>query len=371
MTQARIHVQIHHPTGETVRMQVPGEAVIGRSAGADIQLNSWRVGKEHARLVATPSGVLLEDMGAFGGVAVNGRRVEVQHGPLKATDDITVGPFRLRARLDDGSAATPDTEPSDSAAPAQPKRNKSADPAAARRRRMAVEQREASHRQAMRVQAAASQAESGAAPQAPAAGERPANQVLVLPNAGHRELEYEWRKTLHARLLDTMDLRRHDITSLSDAQLREQTQQLIQEILAEEAESLPPELDQGLLAQQVLAEAVGLGPLEELRADDSITEIMVNRFDEIYIERAGRLLRHPLTFTDDTAVMSVIERIVTPIGRRIDESSPMVDARLKDGSRVNAIIPPLALKGPCVTIRKFAKRKLQAADLVRNGSISP
>ena len=102
MTQARIHVQVHHPNGETVRLQLPEHAIIGRSGQAEIHLNSWRVAKEHARLVATPAGVLIEDMGAFGGVAVNGRRIEVQYGPLKATDDITVGPFRLRARLGDG-----------------------------------------------------------------------------------------------------------------------------------------------------------------------------------------------------------------------------------------------------------------------------
>ena len=98
---------------------------------------------------------------------------------------------------------------------------------------------------------------------------------------------------------------------------------------------------------------------------------MVNRFDEMYVERSGRLGRHPLAFTGDRAVMGVIERIVAPLGRRIDESSPMVDARLKDGSRVNAIIPPLALKGPSLTIRKFAKRKLGAEDLVSFGAVSP
>jgi pilus assembly protein CpaF len=126
-----------------------------------------------------------------------------------------------------------------------------------------------------------------------------------------------------------------------------------------------------LLRKQVLDEAIGLGPLEELLADETVSEIMVNRFDEIYVERSGRLQRHPLTFTGDRAVLGVVERIVAPLGRRIDESSPMVDARLKDGSRVNAIIPPLALKGVCLTIRKFSKRKLEATDLVKFGSISP
>lgn len=114
-----------------------------------------------------------------------------------------------------------------------------------------------------------------------------------------------------------------------------------------------------------------MGPLEELLDDDTITEIMVNRFDEIYLERGGRLERHPTIFTSDRAVLGVIERIVAPLGRRIDESSPMVDARLKDGSRVNAVISPLALKGATLTIRKFSRKALTAADLIEFGAMSP
>ncbi|WP_373806900.1 CpaF family protein, partial [Delftia acidovorans] len=136
-------------------------------------------------------------------------------------------------------------------------------------------------------------------------------------------------------------------------------------------DEIPAQLDRNALRRQVLDEAVGLGPLEELLADETVSEIMVNRFDEIYVERAGRLQKHALSFTSDRAVMGVIERIVAPLGRRIDESSPMVDARLKDGSRVNAIIAPLALKGSTLTIRKFARRKLNAADLVQFGALSP
>jgi pilus assembly protein CpaF len=166
-----------------------------------------------------------------------------------------------------------------------------------------------------------------------------------------------------------MDLRRHDVSTMSDEKLRADTSQLIVQIVRQMDDDIPADLDRDLLRKQVLDEAVGLGPLEELLADDGVSEVMVNRFDEIFVERSGRLQRHSLTFTGDRAVLGVIERIVAPLGRRIDESSPMVDARLKDGSRVNAIIPPLALKGPCLTIRKFAKRKLDAQDLVRFGSI--
>jgi len=124
------------------------------------------------------------------------------------------------------------------------------------------------------------------------------------------------------------------------------------------------------LHQHVLNESVGLGPLEAFLADDDISEVMVNNHQEIFIERQGRLEKSPLRFSSDKTVYSVIERIITPLGRRIDESSPIVDARLKDGSRVNAVIPPLSLKGPSLTIRKFPKHRLSFDALIRAGSIS-
>lgn len=182
-------------------------------------------------------------------------------------------------------------------------------------------------------------------------------------------LSFTWRKRIHERLLDTVDLRRRDLNRMSDDELRVETTALIREIIGEEA-ALPVELDREQLSRDVLDEAIGLGPLEALLADDSVSEIMVNRYDQIFTERAGRIVPHPACFTSDRAVLGVIERIVAPLGRRIDESSPMVDARLKDGSRVNAIIPPLALKGPTLTIRKFSRRQLNVDDLVRFGSLS-
>jgi pilus assembly protein CpaF len=143
---------------------------------------------------------------------------------------------------------------------------------------------------------------------------------------------------------------------------------LVAEVVKGMEAQLPADIDRARLKKEVLDEAVGLGPLEDLLADKDVTEIMVNKYDEIYIEKAGKLLKSEVTFSSDDAVMSAIERIVSPLGRRIDESSPMVDARLKDGSRVNAIIPPLALKGPCITIRKFSEKKLTDQDLIRFGS---
>jgi pilus assembly protein CpaF len=185
------------------------------------------------------------------------------------------------------------------------------------------------------------------------------------------EEHYRVRKLLHDRLLEAFDVRRTDTHRMADVDLRELTEKLIRDLIQRMADELPPDLDRQQLLDEVRDEAIGLGPLEPLLADASITEIMVNRHDEVFVERAGQLQRWPAVFTSDRAVQGIIERIVAPIGRRIDESSPMVDARLKDGSRVNAVIPPLALKGPSITIRKFSKRKLGAEDLLKFASASP
>ncbi|MEW8469737.1 MAG: ATPase, T2SS/T4P/T4SS family, partial [Candidatus Thiodiazotropha sp.] len=157
---------------------------------------------------------------------------------------------------------------------------------------------------------------------------------------------------------------------MSDDQLRVEAENLIDQIIVRLKPDLPDHFELGKLRVSVLNEAVGLGPLERFIEDDSITEIMVNNHREIFVERAGKLVKSGESFSSDQAVLSVIERIITPLGRRIDESSPMVDARLKDGSRVNAIIPPLAIKGPSLTIRKFAKQRLTFNDIIKYGSIS-
>jgi pilus assembly protein CpaF len=321
-----LEIELLDADGARRTLRVPEDCVIGRGAQSEIRLEGWRIGREHARLFSTPGGVMLEDLGAFGGVTVNGARIIGQHGPLSATDLVGIGAYRLRLVESDMPAV-----PAMSAPAAEP---------------------------APRVQGGV----PGTSPEAQA----PPPQ----PEAPLRRIEFAWRQKLHARLLETMDLRRQDVHGMSDAQLRRETESLVRQILQDAEAELPRELDRDSLAMQVIHEAIGLGPLEELLADEAVTEIMVNRHDEIYVERAGRLFRHPLAFTGDRAVLGVIERIVAPLGRRIDESSPMVDARLKDGSRVNAIIPPLALKGPCLTIRKFARRKLDVDDLVGYGAIS-
>jgi len=143
------------------------------------------------------------------------------------------------------------------------------------------------------------------------------------------------------------------------------------EILVDDRGGAIPRTERARLVKEIYHNVVGLGPLEPLLADPEVSEIMVNGPYSVYVERAGRLELSPTIFRDNNHVMNVLSRIVSSVGRRIDEASPMVDARLADGSRVNAIIPPLALNGPTITIRKFSKNPYSVSDLVRFGSVSP
>ncbi|HBZ05191.1 MAG TPA: hypothetical protein DEP03_02030 [Massilia sp.] len=154
---------------------------------------------------------------------------------------------------------------------------------------------------------------------------------------------------------------------MGDDELRVVASKLIDELMAKL--TFPAITDPDELKRFVLDEAVGLGVLESLMADDSVTEVMVNGAEEIFVERDGQTGRSDIAFSSEKALMGVIERIVSPIGRRVDESSPLCDARLKDGSRVNIVIRPIALKGPTISIRKFAKKRLMVDDLVRFGSV--
>jgi len=180
----------------------------------------------------------------------------------------------------------------------------------------------------------------------------------------------EFKKYIHSLLIDRMDLKRAQIDSSDSQEVREKVRTTVSSIIDELKDKMPKGTTKNRLVKEILDEALGLGPLEELLADETVTEIMVNRKDQIYIEKHGKLVLSDKKFISDEQVRGVIERIVSPLGRRIDESSPLVDARLKDGSRVNAVIPPLALKGPCITIRKFSKKPFTINDLIRFGSLT-
>ena len=177
---------------------------------------------------------------------------------------------------------------------------------------------------------------------------------------------------MHDRLIEALDLRRLDLDALGSEELWKKTETTIRAIVTkmDSTGELDAHVDREELVQDVLNEALGLGPLEIYLADESVTEIMVNSPTQVYVEREGKLMRVNKAFSSVQAVLGVIERIVAPLGRHIDESSPLVDARLADGSRVNAIIPPLALKGPCITIRKFKRDLLTSNNLIDFGTLT-
>jgi pilus assembly protein CpaF len=328
-------VEIKPPKGQSQRVDCQITAcTIGKADDNLIVVRGWSVGKRHATIHQRREGFFVEDHGALGATEVNGKLIEKEYGPLKAEDVIRIGDYNLQVLS--GASAPVAEAPAAAAAPkAAPK------PAAPT---------------------------SSAAP-TPQPAPEPKHHEAPKPAPKAVAAMKEARRNLHQKLIGQMDLRRLDVSHMGEGELRTSAQAMIKDILANNSE-IGADVDRERLAKDVLDEVVGLGPLEDLLADNTVTEIMVNRFDEIYVERSGKLSKSDITFSTDQAVMGAIERIVAPIGRRIDESSPMVDARLKDGSRVNAVIPPLALKGCNITIRKFSKSKLVDLDLIRYNSVS-
>jgi pilus assembly protein CpaF len=160
-----------------------------------------------------------------------------------------------------------------------------------------------------------------------------------------------------------------DVDSQDKTQVRSVLRRIFEEVLAEKQLAISRRERRDLF-ERVVADVLGLGPIEPLLADETVTEVLVNGPDMVYVERNGRLEETGIRFRDADEVMHVIDRIVGPLGRRVDESSPMVDARLPDGSRVNVIIPPLSLDGPCISIRKFSRAAYGASDLIRMGSVT-
>jgi pilus assembly protein CpaF len=190
---------------------------------------------------------------------------------------------------------------------------------------------------------------------------------VVPPGVGAQKDTYaDLKNRVQSRLLAELDPTM-DVTKVNEVRIT--IQELFEQVLAEENIVLSrPE--RARLFEQISAEILGLGPLQPLLEDETITEVMVNGAKNLYIEREGKIHRVPVSFESDEHVMRIIDRIVAPLGRRIDESSPYVDARLPDGSRVNAVIPPISLVGPVLTIRKFAKNPITLEQLVQFGSIT-
>jgi len=302
-----------------------GAYVVGRGSACALRLEDASVSELHAKLMLTPTEAWIEDLGSSNGTAVDSRPI-AEATRLAPESVVTVGAtvFRVQPR---GAG-----RPAAAQSPAEPQRP---------------------------------------APEAARPAQPPAMPLQPSPEeAALREARRQAKEQLHAELVKRLDLKRLATSSLSAEELGRRVRETLQAILAEVSarRALPRGLEAQALLEELYDESVRLGPVERFLADDSVTEIMVNGPQRVYVERGGRLELTEQTFMDEASVMAVIERIVSPLGRRIDESQPYVDARLADGSRVNAIIPPLSLVGPCLTIRKFAKRVLTEEDFVRFGT---
>ena len=193
-------------------------------------------------------------------------------------------------------------------------------------------------------------------------GVKAANDAGLLTQA-----ETEWKRQIHDKLLEVMDLSL--IGTVEEERARSEIREIVQRLFAEE--SAPLSLEQRRkIVQEIENEVMGLGPLEPLLSDPKVADILVNGPNQVYVEKGGKLQLTEVKFNDNDHLVNIIDRIVSGVGRRIDESSPMVDARLKDGSRVNAIIPPLALDGPMMSIRRFGIDLLQMEDLIAFGALT-
>jgi pilus assembly protein CpaF len=345
---AMMEMVLRFEGGRTVARRFELPLHIGRSADCGLPIRAWRVARRHASIELRDGGVWLEDYGSLGGTEVNGRRVAL-YGPLRCGDEIVVGPCLMQV-----SALPAEHEPPH------------------RLPQSAVGETDAPDYPARAGHSVGGAPDAARPPISPDAGAVEASashgteQRNTAPAGSPVPLVH--RQRLHEQLVHALQLRRRDIGSMSDTALRSEAARVLGGLIAED-QGLPERIDRNALVRALVDEAVGLGPLEPLLADPDISEIMVNRHDEIYVESRGRLYRHPLVFSSEDAVMGIIERIVAPLGRRIDDSSPMVDARLSDGSRVNAVIAPIALRGASLTIRKFPQKRLDMADLLAVGAL--
>ncbi len=307
-------------SGERRSQPLPdGNWFVGRSELCRIRLDFPDVSERHALLSVSPARVIIKDLNSSNGTYVNGELIDGE-AVLDGSMVVQIGESMLRVSDEESEMAAP------------------------------------------RVQETAV-----AAAQDESVGEDDQTPLDPL-----RELRRNVQEQIQKELLKRMDMKRLTLQGVDREGLEATARAKIRQIVSEVVDNgrFPEGLDPERMEEDVFNEAMRLGPLEDLLADDSVSEIMVNGPRMVYIERGGKLQLSDCQFTDDASVLAVIERIVAPLGRRIDESQPYVDARLPDGSRVNAIIAPLALSGPTITIRKFAKKALTPGDFIRFGTWS-
>jgi pilus assembly protein CpaF len=308
----------------------PGIYSIGSDLENQIVLAGPKVAGRHAILCLRPGSCWIEDL-ALGGTLLSGATVRGRAAVLEG-QDIRIDGFRLVLFQEKPEPAQPVRAPQEE--PVPPPKVVTPVPA----------------------------------PATPVSSVTEARPDRAVRDERLMALKQTIKQQILKELLERMDIKRLTASHIEEGALHQRVLTTLEGIVGEVAPRLPLAISAQVLIKELYDEAVGLGPLEDLLADETITEIMVNGPSRVYVERKGKIELTEKTFLDDKSVLAVIERIVAPLGRRIDESQPYVDARLRDGSRVNAVIHPLSLTGPCITIRKFSKIPLTDDDLIRLGT---
>jgi len=334
---------------------------IGRDKDSCLRLQGWRVGANHARLYAEGEQLFIEDLGSLQGTVVNNERIKY-FGPLQPQDQILIGPYRLHVQLQPQSETATQLNLS-----AQSK---------------AVTQREApaQNKTLIKHKRSIEKANSGARKSNTSVHYSLSQEELV---PGHHPSDSRYHQLhaqysryqnvineLHRDVLQEMDLREMVALDVDQDNIKKRVRQVTQQALEDGKYATAVDFDSTLLVDFVLADICGLGPLEPLLKDAEISEIMVNGLEGIFIEREGVCTQLPVSFASEQQLRNVIERIVAPVGRRVDESTPMVDARLTDGSRVHIALPPIALNGPIITIRKFKTQLHGWQQLIANDTLT-
>ena len=345
----------------------PGPFVVGRHSSAALQIDEDLVSRQHLRIEAFDGGFRLTDTSS-NGTLIGDALVRQTHADLAYGTTFRIGASNIRVDRLLLSTRPPPTHPTPPPPPpASPELRPTAPPVPRARPSLP-----APPLASMRPSHAPLPPLPPLPPDGPSVAVRvPTMQPLpAAPRAARFEGEGELRRLIHATLIENLDLAVLEGDKLDDPSMRPRVLAALRRIVKQFEDRIPPQIERDRLVGDLADEALGLGPLERFLADPTITEIMVVDPETIYVEQGGKLLRTDARFTDDDRVRACIERIVTPLGRRIDESSPLVDARLKDGSRVNAVIRPLALRGSCITIRKFSANPLTLDKIVGFGGLS-
>ena len=338
-------IQLADGSVEQLVLDLSSPVVIGREPSCHVVLPSPEVSRRHLTFERRGATLFVTDSSA-NGTMIGEARVRGSTVPIQDGVPLLVGPYLLRLYAMAPRAPAVGSQPWNTGAATAKRQEAAPVPVASDPRQPPT----------AAIPAKAS---------APAAEEDD-----PYDHSGTAMVAVVLRRKIHRLLLQNLDLTSLDRNKMDATVMRPKVRAALRRIVKELGSELQPEADVAMLIDELTDEALGLGPLERLLADDAVSEIMVVDPHTIFVERKGKIRETSLKFTDDDAVRAVIERIITPLGRRIDESTPLVDARLPDGSRVNAVIRPLAVRGSCITIRKFAKTPLGMQNLIAYGSIT-